>query len=297
MHGSLLFVLANRGISISLGPFSAIAISRVLQSGPHMCQRIAGHFHCNSLQYFFAFKAERYRLCWGMSLNPKIIVVDDDPEMRALVQRFLGEHGYSVKTASDGAMMDKLLAREAAQAIVLDLMMPGEDGLAICRRLRAAGDDTPILMLTAKGDPVDRILGLEMGADDYLPKPFMPRELVARLSAILRRTSPRATPGARNIVQFGPFTLDPVEMSLERDGQLMDLSSREIKLLIALASSRGRTLSRAQLIDRALGSEAEVTDRAIDVQINRLRKALGEDPDNPKWIKTVWGAGYVLASA
>jgi two-component system, OmpR family, phosphate regulon response regulator OmpR len=232
-----------------------------------------------------------------MSSHPKVIFVDDDPEMRALVQRFLGEHGFSVRTAADGAAMDRLLAREPAQAIVLDLMLPGEDGLAICRRLRATGNDTPILMLTAKGDPVDRVLGLEMGADDYLPKPFMPRELVARLSAILRRTSPRASPAAHELVSFGPFTLDPSEMSLTRDGEAVVLSSREIKLLMALATSRGRTLSRAQLIDRVLGTDAVVTDRAIDVQVNRLRKALGEDPDNPKWIKTVWGAGYVLAAA
>jgi two-component system, OmpR family, phosphate regulon response regulator OmpR len=231
-----------------------------------------------------------------MSSNLKVIFVDDDPEMRALVQRFLTEHGYSVSTASDSTSLDRLLAREAAQAIILDLMLPGEDGLAICRRLRAAGNDTPILMLTAKGDPVDRILGLEMGADDYLPKPFMPRELVARLAAILRRTSPRTAPASRDVVRFGPFTLDPTEMSLTRDGEPVALSSREVKLLIALAASRGRTLSRAQLIDRVLGTDAEVTDRAIDVQVNRLRKALGEDPENPKWIKTVWGAGYVLAA-
>jgi two-component system, OmpR family, phosphate regulon response regulator OmpR len=228
--------------------------------------------------------------------NPwRILVVDDDPELRGLLQRFLAEHGFAVRAVPDGPSMTAQLGREPADAIVLDLMMPGEDGLAICRRLRADGDDTPILMLTAKGDPMDRILGLEMGADDYLAKPFTPRELVARLSAILRRIGPRASANRDTIVRFGSFALNTSAMTLTRDGEAVTLSSREFALLSALAASAGRPLSRAQLIDRALGRDAEVTDRAIDVQIARLRKALGEDADDPRWIKTIWGVGYVLA--
>lgn len=227
----------------------------------------------------------------------RIIVVDDDPELRGLLQRFLAEHGFAVRAVDGGKALDAQLAREPADAIVLDLMMPGEDGLAICRRLRAMGDHTPILMLTAKGDPMDRILGLEMGADDYLAKPFTPRELVARLSAILRRLGGRSTSNRDTVLRFGPFVLNMSAMTLERDSDLVSLSSREFALLAALATSAGRPLSRAQLIDRALGRDAEVTDRAIDVQITRLRKALGEDADAPRWIKTVWGVGYVLAEA
>lgn len=224
----------------------------------------------------------------------RVIVVDDDPELRALIQRFLAQYDFAVRAVADGAALDIALSRDPADVIVLDLMMPKEDGLAICRRLRAAGDRTPIIMLTARGDPVDRIVGLEMGADDYLAKPFEPRELVARLNAVLRRVGGQIGSASNNVVAFGPFRLDAATMTLTRDGVAVALSSREFALLAALAASAGRPLSRAQLIDRALGRDAEVTDRAIDVQIARLRKAMGEDPDNPKWVKTIWGVGYVL---
>jgi two-component system, OmpR family, phosphate regulon response regulator OmpR len=234
----------------------------------------------------------------AMTTHPaRILVVDDDPELRALLQRYLSENGHKVRAVVDGKALDAALAREPADALVLDLMLgAGEDGLAICRRLRNAGDETPILMLTARGDPVDRIVGLEMGADDYLAKPFTPRELLARLSAILRRA--RAGPTFRDtVVRFGPFALNLQTMSLERDGVAVDISSREFALLAALASRPGRPLSRAQLIEMALGREAEVTDRAIDVQVARLRKAIETDPAEPMWIKTVWGVGYVFAGA
>jgi two-component system phosphate regulon response regulator OmpR len=231
-----------------------------------------------------------------MSNAHRIIVVDDDAELRGQLQRFLTEHGFAVRIASGGAEMERLMQREPADAIVLDLMMPERDGLSICRDLRARGEAVPILMLTARGDPMDRILGLEMGADDYLAKPFTPRELVARLAAILRRTSTAGPLQPDSIVRFGPFELNASKMELQRGGEVVSLSSREYGLLAALAASVGRPLSRAQLIDRALGREAEVTDRAIDVQVNRLRKAIGDDPADPRWIKTVWGVGYVLAS-
>ena len=224
-----------------------------------------------------------------------ILVVDDDQELRALLQRFLGEHGFQVRTAENGAGLDKALEREPPDLIVLDLMMPGEDGLSICRRLRASGETVPVIMLTAKGDPVDRILGLEMGADDYLAKPFTPRELVARISAVLRRLNPDRNMLRDELVEIGPFSINFSAMSATREGQSINLSSREFALLAALARSPGRPLSRAQLIDRAMGRDAEVTDRAIDVQIGRLRKALGDDPQSPRYIRTIWGIGYVFA--
>lgn len=225
----------------------------------------------------------------------RIIVVDDDPEMRALLRRFLGEHGFETRAVEGGKALDREMTRSPADAIVLDLMMPGEDGLTICRRLRAAGDMTPIVMLTARGDPIDRIVGLETGADDYLPKPFEPRELVARISAVLRRSQvPGTTPIGDEVLSIGYLEINFSTMSVSRDGSPVRLSSREFALLSTLAKCQGRPLSRAQLIDRALGRNAEVTDRAIDVQIARLRRAIGDDAQDPRLIKTVWGVGYVM---
>lgn len=226
---------------------------------------------------------------------PRILIVDDDPELRALLQRFLGEHGFAVRAADGGKAMDISLTRDPADLIVLDLMMPGEDGLAIVRRLRERGETIPIIMLTARGDPVDRVLGLEMGADDYLGKPFLPRELVARINALLRRLSTDRATLRDEVVTVGPFVINFSAMSVRREDQALALSSREFALLAALARSAGRPLSRAQLIDRALGRDAEVTDRAIDVQIGRLRKAIGDDAANPRFIRTIWGVGCVLA--
>lgn len=209
----------------------------------------------------------------------------------------MSEHGFETRAVEDGNALDREVSRSPVDAIVLDLMMPGEDGLAICRRLRAAGDTTPIVMLTARGDPIDRIVGLETGADDYLPKPFEPRELVARLSAVLRRTRTGGTePIVDDLVVVGPLEINFSMMNVTRDGVPLKLSSREFALLSALAKSRGRPLSRAQLIDRALGRDAEVTDRAIDVQIARLRKAIGDSAEDPQLIKTIWGVGYVLVN-
>jgi two-component system phosphate regulon response regulator OmpR len=174
-------------------------------------------------------------------------------------------------------------------------MMPGVDGLAILRRLRASGEQVPVIMLTARGDPVDRVLGLEMGADDYLGKPFLPRELVARIAALLRRMAPARSTNSDETVVVGPFLINFSAMSVSRNGTVLPLSSREFALMAALARSAGRPLSRAQLIDRALGRDAEVTDRAIDVQVARLRRAIGDDAAEPRFIRTVWGVGYVLA--
>lgn len=232
-----------------------------------------------------------------MSVKPdRVIVVDDDPELRSLLRRFLIEHGFETRAVEGGAALERELSRNPADAIVLDLMMPDEDGLAICRRLRASGDMTPIVMLTARGDPIDRIVGLETGADDYLPKPFEPRELVARLAAVLRRTRGQTAGSTDSIVTVGSLEVNLSTRTAKRDGASLKLSSREFALLAALAGSRGRPLSRAQLIDRALGRNVAVSDRAVDVQIARLRRALGDPAENPLLIKTVWGVGYVLVS-
>jgi len=224
----------------------------------------------------------------------RVIVVDDDPELRALLRRFLAEHGFDTRAVDGGAALDRELSRNPADAIVLDLMMAGEDGLAIIRRLRASGDMTPVLMLTARGDPIDRIIGLETGADDYLPKPFEPRELVARLAAVLRRTRGVNDVISDEIVTVGSLAINLSTRTVTRGGVALKLSSREFSLLAALVRSRGRPLSRAQLIERALGRDAEVTDRAVDVQVARLRRAIGDRADDADLIKTVWGVGYVL---
>lgn len=226
----------------------------------------------------------------------RVIVVDDDPELRALLRRFLSDHGFDTRAVEGGAALDRELSRNPADAIVLDLMMQGEDGLSICRRLRAAGDMTPILMLTARGDPIDRIVGLETGMDDYLSKPFEPRELVARLSAVLRRTRGLRDVTTDEIVTIGSLEINLSTRTVTRSGASLKLSSREFALLAALVRSRGRPLSRSQLIERALGRDAEVTDRAVDVQVARLRRAIGDRADEAELIKTVWGVGYVLVS-
>lgn len=228
--------------------------------------------------------------------SDRVIVVDDDAELRALLRRFLTEHGFETRAVDGGTALDRELARNPADIIVLDLMMPGEDGLSVCRRLRAACDLTPIVMLTARGDPIDRIVGLETGADDYLPKPFEPRELVARLSAVLRRTRGFRPLSLDDIVTVGSLEINLSTRTVKRDGASLKLSSREFALLEALLQSRGRPLSRAQLIERALGRDAEVTDRAVDVHIARLRRAIGDQANAPELIKTVWGVGYVLVS-
>ncbi|PKB13578.1 two-component system phosphate regulon response regulator OmpR [Novosphingobium kunmingense] len=228
--------------------------------------------------------------------RPRILVVDDDPELRSLMHRYLEEHGFQVRSAADGQAMDQAMQRDGADLIVLDLMMPGEDGLAILRRLRGGGESLPVIMLTARGDPVDRVLGLELGADDYVAKPFHPRELVARISVQLRRITSDRAPSKDDLLVVGGLEVNLAAMSVKREGRPIPLSSREFALLAALARSPGRVLSRAQLIDRALGRDAEVTDRVIDVQIARLRKALGDDAADPTIIRTVWGVGYVLAA-
>ena len=228
----------------------------------------------------------------------KVLIVDDDARLRALLERYLGEQGFSVNAVADGAQMDRALARELYDLMVLDLMLPGEDGLAICRRLRAQGNEMPVVMLTAKGDDVDRIVGLEMGADDYLPKPFNPRELVARINAVLRRQAPKPPPGApaldERVVRFGQVEVNLAARTLTRDHQEQVLTTGEFSLLKVLLESPRVPLSRDKLMELARGREYDAFDRSIDVQMSRLRKLVEDDPAKPRYLQTVWGFGYVF---
>ena len=228
----------------------------------------------------------------------KILVVDDDVRLRQLLERYLSDQGFAVKAVPDANGMDRALERELYDLIVLDLMLPGEDGLAICRRLRGTANTVSIIMLTAKGDEVDRIVGLEIGADDYLPKPFNPRELVARIHAVLRRRAAPPPPGApaitEEVVNFGKVSINLGTRELEREGVVTLLTSGEFGLLRVLLEHPRQPMSRDKLMELARGREYEVFDRAIDVQISRLRKLVEEDPGKPRYIQTVWGFGYVF---
>ena len=229
----------------------------------------------------------------------QILVVDDDQRLRDLLDRYLAEQGFAVHAVAGATAMDKIIASEDVDMIILDLMLSGEDGMSVCRRLRAAGRRTPIIMLTAKGDEVDRIAGLDVGADDYLPKPFNPRELVARINAVLRRQSPMATlPGApdnsHKPVVFGPFEINLATRSLTRHGKQVGLTTGEFAMLKTLVMHPRVPLSRDRLMELARGREHGVFDRSIDVQVSRLRRLLEEDPTQPRYIQTVWGVGYVF---
>ncbi|RJG00838.1 two-component system response regulator OmpR [Noviherbaspirillum sedimenti] len=228
----------------------------------------------------------------------RVLVVDDDLRLRDLLRRYLTEQGFQVVTAENAQAMNKLWLRERYDMLILDLMLPGEDGLSICRRLRGAGDQTPIIMLTAKGEDVDRIIGLEMGADDYLPKPFNPRELVARINAVMRRKGADEAPGAPSekpqVFEFGDFVLDLGTRTLKKNGESVSLTTGEFSVLKVFARHARQPLSREKLMELARGREYEVFDRSLDVQISRLRKLIEPDPSNPLYIQTVWGLGYVF---
>ena len=228
----------------------------------------------------------------------KVIVVDDDARLRDLLNRYLTEQGYAVRVVHDATEMNRQLTRERYDLMILDLMLPGEDGLSICRRLRGGGENMPIIMLTAKGDDVDRIVGLEVGADDYLPKPFNPRELVARIQAVLRRRPPAGPPGAPTtelqVVEFGAYRFNLAARSLTKNGQDVSLTTGEFALLKVLVQHPRAPLSRDKLMELARGREFGAFDRSIDVQISRLRKLIEADPAKPAFIQTVWGFGYVF---
>ena len=228
----------------------------------------------------------------------KIMVVDDDARIRDLLRRYLTQEGFEVLQAEDSKTLNRILLRETVDLIVLDLMMPGEDGLSICRRLRAANDRTPIIMLTAKGEDVDRIVGLEVGADDYLSKPFNPRELLARIHAVLRRRPTPEVPGAPSsdteTIQFGPFSFDLGARALNKDGTELPLTTGEFAMLKTLVRHPRQPLSREKLAQLARGREFEPFDRSLDVQVSRLRKLVEADVAAPRYIQTVWGVGYVF---
>ena len=229
---------------------------------------------------------------------PHILIVDDHREIRELVARALTKEGFRVSAATDGKEMRKRMADGAIDLVLLDWMLPGEDGLALCRALRAESD-LPIIMLTAKGEEVDRVIGLEMGADDYLPKPFGSRELVARIKAVLRRSAgtPRVQPAKPTLFRFADWTLNTESRSLLRhDGVVVPLSTGEYDLLLAMVERPQRTLNRDQLLDLARGRAANPLDRSIDTQISRLRKKIEKDPSDPQIIKTVWGGGYLFTA-
>jgi two-component system OmpR family response regulator len=235
-----------------------------------------------------------------MTYGPHVLVVDDHREIRDLVSRALAKEGFRVSTAADGKAMRQVLADARIDLILLDLMLPGEDGLALCRDLRAKSA-IPIIMLTAKGDEVDRVIGLEMGADDYLPKPFGTRELTARIKAVLRRAhDPAAAPAQQTarIFRFDRWVLNADSRELLReDDVVVPLSTGEYDLLLALVERPQHVLSRDQLLDLARGRASGAFDRSIDTQVSRLRRKIERDPTDPKIIKTVWGGGYVFAAA
>jgi len=226
----------------------------------------------------------------------RILVLDDERDLRALLQRYLGDQGFVVRTVETAEQLDRLLQRESYDVLVLDVMMPGEDGLSICKRLRAQGETIPIIMLTARGEPIDRIIGREMGADDYLAKPFNPRELVACIQALLRRQRMNGhyRHASEQVVTFGDFVLHVDERRLSRNGEAIALTSGEFSLLKVLVTHAGRPLGRERLMELASGPGREAGDRSVDVQILRLRRIIEADASNPRHIKTVWGVGYVF---
>jgi two-component system OmpR family response regulator len=234
-----------------------------------------------------------------MERSPHILVVDDDREICSLVSQFLSRHALRVTTARDGAEMMKIMEAARIDLVVLDVMLPGEDGLSLCRKLRA-DSATPVIMLTAMGEDVDRIVGLEMGADDYLPKPFNPRELLARIKAVLRRAEalpPAATEVAAGgkVLSFSGWRLDLAKRELKTAAEeLVILSSGEFDLLQAFAEHPQRVLTRDQLLDLARGRAASLFDRSVDIQVMRLRRKIETDPKDPQLIKTVRSGGYMF---
>lgn len=231
--------------------------------------------------------------------NTRILVVDDDTDLRELLGDYLAKNDYQVSLAADGVAMQAILSQESIDLIVLDLMLPGEDGLVLCRNLRVHSN-IPVIMLTARGDETDRIIGLEMGADDYLPKPFNPRELLARIKSVLRRFQgqPESQDSKNSrYLHFAHWQLDTVGRNLlAEDGLVVALSGAEYRLLRVFLDHANRILSREQLLDLTLGRDAEPFDRSIDVQISRLRQRLGDNAKEPNIIKTVRSEGYVLSS-
>jgi two-component system OmpR family response regulator len=231
--------------------------------------------------------------------QPHILVVDDARDIREPLTRYLKENGYRATAAENAAAARRFLRTAGIDLVVLDIMMPGEDGLSLCRFIRESSG-IPVIMLTARGEELDRIVGLEIGADDYVAKPFNPRELLARVGAVLRRTNtlpPRLRGPAAERYRFGDWTFNASQREIAgKDGLAIPLSSGEFKLLMAFLERPKVALSREQLLDLTKGRDAEVFDRSIDNQVSRLRRKIEEDPKNPRYIKTVWGGGYMFTS-
>lgn len=229
-----------------------------------------------------------------MTENPQVLVVDDDAGIRDLLADYLAKQGMTVRTARDGKEMDERLGEFHPDLVVMDLMLPGEDGLSLTRRIKAERE-VPVIMLSARGEDIDRIVGLEVGADDYLPKPFNPRELLARIRAVMRRGAAKADPDGGEVSRFGPFALDLGAHSLSREGVDIPLTQAEFTLLKLLVEHPNRALSRDQIMDWLKGYERDPFDRSIDVRVTRLRKKIEDDPANPGYIRTVWGQGYLFS--
>jgi two-component system OmpR family response regulator/two-component system phosphate regulon response regulator OmpR len=236
--------------------------------------------------------------CYSLRMEKDTIyVIDDDPGIRELVAEYLTSQGYRVETAEDALALDRLLAVRLPDLLVLDWMMPGEDGLSVARRLRVQPGFPPIIMLSARGEDIDRIIGLEVGADDYLPKPFNPRELLARIRAVLRRQHGAAAPTtaeAARLVRFGPFSVNLDARTLNREDTEIPLTGGEYELLEIFVTHANRALSRDWLMDQLRGFERDPFDRSIDVRVNRLRKKIEDDPANPAYIRTQRGQGYLF---
>ena len=235
-------------------------------------------------------------------MNTHLLMIEDDHRLAQMVAEYLGHNGLQVAHQADGtsglAQLQSPDTGSLPDLVVLDLMLPGIDGLEVCRRIRALPDGAarvPVLMLTAKGDPMDRIIGLELGADDYLPKPFEPRELLARIRAILRRRGDGGTPAAGQSLRFGSLEIDRDARTVTVGGQVADLTSYQFDLLVTLAERAGRVLTRDQIMEAVRGRELEAFDRSIDVHMGRIRAAIEADPKSPKRILTVRGVGYVFA--
>jgi two-component system phosphate regulon response regulator OmpR len=225
----------------------------------------------------------------------RILIVDDDAQLRSLLNRYLAQEGFAVFGVADGGAMDRWLTQNQADLIILDLMLPGEDGLSLARRL-SKNSQIPIIMVSARGEDIDRIVGLEVGADDYLPKPFNPRELLARIRAVLRRRQggAAAQEAESAAIAFGPYRLDKQRRELTCDGKAVTLTSGELNLLQVFAERPNRVLDRDQLLDLLKGYERSPFDRSIDVQVARLRAKIEPDTKRPQYIRTVWGKGYMF---
>lgn len=235
-------------------------------------------------------------------MSQHLLIIEDDNRLATMVAQYLEQSGYTITHAGDGtsglAHISNASAAQVPELVILDLMLPDMDGLEVCRRIRALPGgqaQTPVLMLTAKGDPMDRIIGLEIGADDYLPKPFEPRELLARIRAVLRRRTEAPAAAAPTTLRFGALEIDRDARTVQVNGQTCDLTSYQFDLLVALAERAGRVLTRDQIMEAVRGRELEAFDRSIDVHMGRIRAAIEADAKDPKRILTVRGVGYVFA--